>query len=224
MQANSQLKILIVDPEVTFVESLSKLFETEGYQPFVADCAVIGLEQFRTHNPDLVLLSTALSDRSAIELCREVRQHGNVPVVFVSADSTLDQKVEAFENGADDYLARPFRGRELMLRVRAKLRRRSAPETSMNYQGISLDTSSHVVKINGKELELSLKERQLLEVFMRRPHRVITRDQLLLSVWGSKDNYTKNVLDVYVSGLRAKLGDKNRSLIRTVRSVGYCLG
>jgi DNA-binding response OmpR family regulator len=203
---------------------ISFTLEHEGYEAFTAATGDAGLKLYQETPPDLVILDLMLPDCSGIDICRAMRILGNVPILFLTARDQLDDKVEAFENGADDYLAKPFRYKELVMRVKALLRRTGPTENALSYGGISLDAGSHQVKLNGELIYLTLREHQLLELLLKRPNHVYTRSQILQTVWGWDAESDTNVLEVQISALRAKLGDTDRKLIRTVRGVGYSLG
>lgn len=219
-----QAKVLVVDDEPSLLDSITFTLEHEGYQAFSAATGEQGLKQFQDSQPDLVILDMMLPDCSGVDVCRAMRLLGNVPILFLTARDQLEDKVEAFENGADDYLAKPFRYKELVMRVKALLRRALSGEATLSHAGITLDPGTHQVKNHGELVPLTLREHKLLELLLKRPQHVFTRAQILQSVWGWDADSDSNALEVQISALRAKLGDNDRKVIRTVRGVGYSLG
>jgi DNA-binding response OmpR family regulator len=217
-------KVLVVDDEPSLLDAIGFTLEHEGYEALSASTGEQGLKLFQSSNPDLVILDLMLPDCSGVDICKAMRILGNVPILFLTARDQLEDKVEAFESGADDYLPKPFRYKELVMRVKALLRRTTAGESNLSFGGIVLEPSSRQVKHNGELLHLTLREYQLLEMLLKRPNHVFSRAQILKVVWGWEDETDTNVLEVQISALRAKLGDNDRKLIRTVRGVGYSLG
>ena len=217
-------KVLVVDDEPSLLDAITYSLEHEGYQAIPAATGEQALKRFDEHRPDLVILDVMLPDCSGVEVCRAMRLQGDVPILFLTARDQLEDKVEAFENGADDYLAKPFRYKELVLRVRALLRRVLKPESALTYGGIILDASTHQVTYYEQPVTLTLREHQLLALLLKRPQHVFTRAQILQTVWGWDAESDSNALEVQISALRAKFGDQERKLIRTIRGVGYSLG
>ena len=220
----TQPLILVVDDEESILESVTYSLGHEGYRTETAMTGEEAIKLFQATQPDLVILDYMLPDRSGIEVCQAIRTLAEVPVLFLTARDQLDDKVQAFDSGADDYLSKPFKFKELLVRLRALLRRSGNRDRAMTFGEISLDTNTRRVTCQGQQVHLTLREFQLLELLMRRPHFVYTREQLLQQLWGWDPTTETNVLDVHVSSLRAKLGDADRKVIRTVRGVGYSLG
>ncbi|MBI3964603.1 MAG: response regulator transcription factor, partial [Chloroflexi bacterium] len=149
----------------------------------------------------------------------------DVPILMLTAKGELDDKVLGLESGADDYLPKPFKFKELLARVRALLRRAGADQgRTLTFADLVLDRATREVTRAGRSVDLTLREYELLELLLRRPRQIFTREQILNHLWGWEFNGDTNVVEVHVSALRAKLGDQDRRLIRTVRGVGYGLG
>ena len=220
-------KVLVIDEEPLLLDAIGFTFEHEGYEALSASTGEQGMRLFQDCHPDLVILDVMLPDCSGVDICKAMRLLGNVPILFLTASDQLEDKVEAFESGADDYLLKPFRYKELVMRGKALLRRTTGSERHLNplsNAGVTPDPGSRKVRHDGALLHLTLREYQLLEMLLRRPKHVFSRPQILKAVWGWEDESDTNVLQVQVSALRAKLGDNDRNLIRTVRGLGYSLG
>ena len=217
-------KVLVVDDEPSLLEAIGFTLEREGYEALSASTGEEGMRLFQDSNPNLVILDLVLPDCSGIAVCKALRMLGDVPILFLTARDQLEDKLEAFDSGADDYLPKPFRYKELVMRVRALLRRSAGVESRLSFRGVVLEPSRRQVKHNGELLQLTRREYQLLEMLLKRPNYVFSRPQILQTVWGWEDGPDTNVVAVQVNTLRAKLGDNDHTLIRTVRGVGYSLG
>ncbi|THD43416.1 MAG: response regulator transcription factor, partial [Rothia mucilaginosa] len=183
-------KILIVEDEEALSDPLAFLLGREGFQTIVVDNGLDALPVFDREGADLVLLDVMLPGMSGMEVCRKLREVSSVPIIMLTAkDSELD-KVLGLELGADDYVTKPYSARELIARIRAVLRRRSAETDSATesvLQGgpVRMDIDRHVVTVNGEEISMPLKEFELLEILLRNVGRVMTRGQLIERVWGA---------------------------------------
>ncbi|MBS2040057.1 response regulator transcription factor [bacterium] len=222
----SKPRILVVDDEESIVDSISFALEREGYEVQCAGSAAEALKALDGALPDLVLLDVMLPDRSGLDLCTFIRFLGEAPILMLSARDSLEDKVQGLEAGADDYLVKPFKFKELLARVRALMRRwRKCEEANTLQLGdLKLEPARRTIFQSGEALDLTLREFELLEYFMRRPRRVVTRDELLNRVWHLPTPAETNVLEVHISSLRQKLRDPEKKLIRTIRGVGYTLG
>ena len=221
---NSNITILAVDDEESIIELLDLGFGRAGYKFISASDGAEGLEKYQSERPNLVILDWMLPEMSGIEVCKRIRATDNVPIIMLTARDSLDDKVEGFETGADDYLAKPFKFKELLLRVQSLLRRAgSVTDNKLTYGALTIDRSERRVFNDGKEVELTTKEFEILEYFMKNPRTVLTKEQILDSIWGWDYPGGFNTVEVHVSALRTKLGDTERRLIRTVRGVGYAL-
>ncbi|HZB50122.1 MAG TPA: response regulator transcription factor [Mycobacteriales bacterium] len=221
-------RVLVVEDEESFSDALSYMLRREGFEVAVAATGPDALTEFDRSGADLVLLDLMLPGLSGTEVCRSLRQRSSVPVIMLTArDSEID-KVVGLELGADDYVTKPFSSRELVARIRAVLRRRSAPETeaatsSLEAGPVRMDVERHIVSVNGEPVPMPLKEFDLLELLLRNAGRVLTRGQLIDRVWGADYVGDTKTLDVHVKRLRAKIEPdpaSPRHLV-TVRGLGY---
>lgn len=221
----TQAKVLVVEDDEATVEFITMGLEHEGHEAFAAHTGRGGLEAFRRCDPDLVILDLMLPDLDGIEVCRTLRSSTQVPILMLTARGDLNEKVLGLDSGADDYLSKPFRLPELLARVRALLRRAARiPAATLALAELKMDLRSRQVLLGDQQIELTRKEFDLLELFLRHPQQVLSRDQILSHVWGWEFAGDTNVVDVHVSALRAKLGPRGRMLLRTVRGIGYALG
>jgi two-component system phosphate regulon response regulator PhoB len=220
--------ILIVEDEKDLVRTLEYNLQREGYQTRSAATGQDGIKQaLQDPVPDLVLLDLMLPDISGFEVCREIRSKDrtrSVPVLVLTAKSEEIDRVVGFEVGADDYVVKPFSVRELVLRIRAILRRVQAqeePQTSpVTFGRLRVDTEGHQVWVDDKEVELTALEQKLLVALLSCKGRVQTRDQLLDVVWGIQADVTTRTVDTHVKRLRQKLGPAG-DYIETRRGIGY---
>ena len=222
-------KILVVEDEESFSEALAYLLGREGFDVTVADSGPKAIEEFDRVGADLVLLDLMLPGLSGTEVCRQLRQRSDVPIIMLTAKDSEVDKVVGLELGADDYVTKPYSSRELVARIRAVLRRNSdlgdgEPESgTLTVVPVRLDAERHVVEINGDAVQFPLKEFELLEYLMRNCYRVLTRTQIIDRVWGSDYVGDTKTLDVHIKRLRAKIevDPANPIYIQTVRGLGY---
>lgn len=221
-------KILIVEDEEALSDPLAFLLGREGFQTVVVDNGLDALPTFEREGADLVLLDVMLPGMPGTEVCRKLREVSSVPIIMLTAkDSELD-KVFGLELGADDYVTKPYSARELIARIRAVLRRRSAePDTPtdavLTGGPVRMDIDRHVVTVNGEEVPMPLKEFELLEILLRNVGRVMTRGQLIERVWGADYVGDTKTLDVHIKRLRSKIEPDSSALryVVTVRGLGY---
>jgi two-component system, OmpR family, response regulator RegX3 len=222
--------ILVVDDEQSYRDALRVALEREGFRVEVASDGVEALERFESARPALVLLDVMLPRVSGVDVCREIRTRSQVPIIMVTARNAEIDAVVGLEIGADDYVTKPFRLRELVARVRAALRRGRTDEGPVAERGevieigdVRLDAARHEVRVRGEGVPLPLKEFELLELLLANAGRVLTRDVLIDRVWGSNYYGDTKTLDVHVKRLRAKIEDDpaHPDRIVTVRGVGY---
>ena len=220
-------RILVVEDEESFSDPLAYLLEKEGYDVTVTETGTDGLSEFERNGADLVLLDLMLPGMSGVDVCRALRQRSSVPVIMLTAKDSEVDKVVGLELGADDYVTKPYSGRELLARIKAVLRRQSEPEellpSTVESGPVRMDVERHTVSVDGKSVSLPLKEFELLEMLLRNAGRVLTRGQLIDRVWGSDYVGDTKTLDVHVKRLRAKIEpDPSRPQhIVTVRGLGY---
>jgi two-component system, OmpR family, phosphate regulon response regulator PhoB len=221
--------ILIVDDEPELAKTVAYTFEQEGFLTRHAADGRAAIELAAlTPTPDLVLLDQMLPGLNGTEVCRELRRTESTrstPIIFLTAKDSEIDRVVAFELGADDYVSKPFSVRELVLRVRALLRRSKIPKAAgqggeQNFERLRVDPEAHQVWVDGKEIALTALEFRLVHTLLSRRGRVQTRSQLLEDVWGVHADVTTRTVDTHVKRLREKLGDAG-SYVETIRGVGY---
>jgi len=218
-------KILIIEDDEAIQKLLKRSLAYEGYQVESALEGQGGLTKTREWHPDLVILDWMLPGMDGLEVCRRLRGNGPLPILMLTAKDTIQDRVQGLDAGADDYLVKPFELDELLARIRALLRR-TIPERVpvLTFADLTLDTSSRQATRNGREIQLTAKEYDLLELFMRHPRQVLTREMIFDRVWGYDFGGESNVLDVYIRYLRQKLVINDEiQLIHTIRGVGYVL-
>jgi len=218
-------RILIVEDDPAILKVLQRGLSYEGYLVDIATDGRTGLNLARDHHPDLVILDWMLPGMDGLEVCRRLRTGGSLPILMLTAKDTVQDRVQGLDAGADDYLVKPFNLDELLARMRALLRR-TQTERNQVYQfaDLTMDSVSRQVTRNGRLIPLTAKEYELLELFLRHPRQVLTREVIFDRVWGYDFGGESNVLEVYIRYLRQKLeGENEQRLIYTVRSVGYVL-
>ena len=224
------LTVLLVEDEEAFIDALTVGLRREGFIIEVARDGAEALERFAAVQPDLVLLDVMLPTISGIDVCRELRRFTDTPIIMVTAKAAEIDTVVALEVGADDYVTKPYRLRELVARMRAVLRRRTAgpdagPEDRevIRVDDIELDTDSHEVRVRGEIVNLPLKEFELLALLMENAGRVLPRSTLIDRVWGSDYVGDTKTLDVHVKRVRSKIEDDPSKPLRivTIRGLGY---
>jgi two-component system response regulator MprA len=218
-------KILVIEDDEAILRILKRGLSLEAYQVETAVDGPSGLTKAREWHPDLIVLDWMLPGLDGLEVCRRLRTAGTVPVLMLTAKDAIQDRVQGLDAGADDYLVKPFELDELTARVRALLRR-SQPERMpvLTFADLQLDTSTRQATRNGRVISLTAKEYDLLDLFMRHPRQVLTREVIFDRVWGYDFGGESNVLDVYIRYLRQKLvlGDEQQ-LIHTARGVGYVM-
>jgi two-component system, OmpR family, response regulator RegX3 len=227
--SEARIRILLVEDEESFIDALSIGLDREGFDVTVARDGQEALAKFDKGTFDVLLLDLMLPKVSGLDVCRSIRSHSDVPIIIVSAKGEEVDMVLMLEIGADDYVTKPYRLRELVARIRAVLRRREAlaqpdvPEEEIIVGSIRLDVDARRCFVNGEEVKLRKKEFALLHLLIENPGRVLTRDVLIDRVWGSDYVGDTKTLDVHIKRLRSLLEEdpKNPTHISTVRGVGY---
>jgi two-component system response regulator RegX3 len=224
--------VLVVEDEDSFIDALTVGLEREGFTVQVARDGAEALDVFDDVNPDVVLLDVMLPKVSGIDVCRELRARSNVPIIMVTAKGAEIDTVVGLEVGADDYVTKPYRLRELVARMRAVLRRRPSDDPLrvaldgddvIQVDDVLVDHQRHEVIIRGQQVQLPLKEFELLALLLENAGRVLTRDQLIDRVWGADYVGDTKTLDVHVKRLRSKVehDPSNPTRIVTIRGLGY---
>lgn len=232
-KSKTATRVLVVDDEQGILDFIELGLTYEGFEVETTNNGSKGLELALQNRPDLIVLDVMLPGIDGMELCRRLRAFDDVPIIMLTAKDEVSDRIQGLNLGADDYLTKPFSFQELVARVRAVLRRRASPsgtkaivspdgvsvEPPLKYEDLSLDPTSREVRRGNQLIELTLREYDLLLLFMRHPRQVLTRDVILEKVWGYDFVGDGNIIEVYVRYLRQKLGEPN--LIQTVRGVGY---
>jgi DNA-binding response OmpR family regulator len=217
--------VLVVEDDTDIAGVLRRSLDKEGYDVRVAGDGEDALEQAGNFEPDAVVLDLGLPRLDGVEVCRRLRQEGDVPILILTARDALDSRVQGLDSGADDYLVKPFERDELLARMRALLRRRPPRGSAYLVVGdLRLNPDTHEVARGERDLELTAREFELLEHLMRNERIVVSRQALLDEVWGYHPFAETNTVDVFISNLRRKLeaGGEDR-LLHTVRGAGYVL-
>ena len=221
-------RILVVDDDVALAEMIGIVLQNEGYDVFFCADGSAALAQFQEHSPDLVLLDVMLPGMDGFDVCRAIRRVSDAPIVMLTARSDTADVVTGLEAGADDYVPKPFKPKELVARVRARLRGRedSQADEGLSLQDLSIDVAGHIVKREGRVIALTPLEFDLLVTLARSPWKVFSREELLEQVWGYRHAADTRLVNVHVQRLRSKIErDPERpELVVTVRGVGYRAG
>jgi two-component system, OmpR family, response regulator MprA len=211
--------VLVIDDEPGIVDFIEVGLREEGYGVASAATARAGLRALREQAPAVIILDVGLPDEDGFALLSRIRAESDVPVVMLTARGEVDDRIRGLELGADDYLAKPFHFAELLARVRALLRRREPRPDVLTVADVSLDTRTREVRRGDRSLQLTAREYELLELFLRHPGKVLSKQAILERLWGYA--FDANLVEVYVGYLRRKLGEP--PLIETMRGAGYLL-
>lgn len=218
--------VLIADDDRKIIDMLRRTLAYEGYHVVTAADGLEALSQAQAQRPDVVILDWLMPGLDGIEVARRIREADPTPILMLTARDTIEDRVQGLDNGADDYLVKPFAPAELLARVRALLRRTegSSSERPLSYADLALDPMTRETRRGSRSFNLSPKEFDLLAYLLRHPRQVLPRDRILQDVWGYDFGGDGNVLEVYIGYLRTKTeaGGEPR-LIQTVRGVGYVL-
>lgn len=220
--------ILVVDDDPAISEMLTIVLESEGFEPVAVTDGNEAVPAFREHDPDLILLDLMLPGMNGVDICKEIRTESSVPVVMLTAKTDTVDVVLGLESGADDYITKPFKPKELIARIRARLRRNEDAEDSeiLEVGDLVIDVPQHTVTRAGEEISLTPLEFDLLLQLARKPGQVHTREELLENVWGYRHASDTRLVNVHVQRLRAKIehDPEDPQIVLTVRGVGYKTG
>ncbi|AIL96317.1 MtrAB system response regulator MtrA [Corynebacterium ureicelerivorans] len=220
-------KILVVDDDPAINEMLTIVLEAEGFQTSSVTDGAEAVQTFRSFSPDLILLDLMLPGMNGIDICREIRKESAVPIVMLTAKTDTVDVVLGLESGADDYITKPFKPKELVARIRARLRRTDeTPADVLEVGDLTVDVPQHTVTRGSQEIQLTPLEFDLLVEMARKPNQVHSREELLESVWGYRNASDTRLVNVHVQRLRSKIehDPENPEIILTVRGVGYKTG
>lgn len=217
-------RILVVDDDENIADLVGIYLEKEGFEVEKAYEGKTALKAFELYAPDLVVLDIMLPGMDGYEICREIRKMSEIPVIFLTAKGETFDKVLGLELGGDDYMVKPFDGKELAARVKAVLRRYKGKEVDdkkLVYPNLTIDMGAYLIIHNGKSIDIPPKEIELLYFLASNPNRTFTREQLLDKVWGYEYLGDTRTIDVHIKRIREKFGDENQWQIKTVWGVGY---
>ena len=218
-------KVLIIEDEVKLARLVELELKYEGYEVTVCYDGKTGFDAFKSGEFDIILLDLMLPEINGMEVCRRVREISDIPIIMLTAKDELSDKISGLDNGADDYMTKPFAIEELLARMRAIFKRQSRTAVRKNILealDISIDLDKRMVKVDGNVVELTKKEYELLVYMIKNKNVVLTREQILNEVWGYSYIGETNVVDVYIRYLRSKIDDVfGKKYIHTIRGVGY---
>lgn len=219
--------VLVVDDDAPLAEMLGIVLGQEGFESRVCPRGDLALAAFREYRPDLVLLDLMLPGKDGIDVCKEIRAESGVPIVMLTAKGDTVDVVVGLESGADDYVVKPFKPKELVARIRARVRRTEAvPQETLTIRDVEIDVAGHAVTRGGQEISLTPLEFDLLLCLARKPGQVFTRQVLLEEVWGYQHAADTRLVNVHVQRLRSKVehDPEHPEIVLTVRGVGYKAG
>ena len=220
-------KILIVEDDKGISDFIIPELKHEGYETVLATTGREGLEKASSENPDLILLDVMLPELNGLEVLRRIRQTSRVPIILETARGETIDKINGLNEGADDYIAKPFEIEELLARINALLRRINFSNTSspvLKHGDLEMNSSSMNISVCGNSLNLSKIEFVMLKLFIEKSGIVLSRNDIIDSVWGENHFIDINTVDVYVGYLRSKLADhSDKEYIKTVRGIGYVM-
>ncbi len=223
----SKGRVLVVDDDASLAEMLMIVLRQEGFESRICPRGDLALDAFRDFRPDLVLLDVMLPGKDGIDVCKEIRAESGVPIVMLTAKGDTVDVVVGLETGADDYVVKPFKPKELVARIRARLRRTEAePAEVLQIGDLTIDVPGHEVLREGKPIQLTPLEFDLLVALARKPRQVFTREVLLEQVWGYRHAADTRLVNVHVQRLRSKVerDPEHPEVVLTVRGVGYKAG
>lgn len=218
------MKILVADDDKNICELIGLYLQKEGYEPIFAYDGAEAVEKFKEVQPSLVVLDLMLPKLDGYGVCREIRQISKIPIIMLTARGETFDKVLGLEMGADDYMVKPFDGKELVARIKAVMRRYEPAAVSAKeavFPGLSVSLDTYELKVDGKTVEMPPKELELLYFLCSHPNQVFTRDQLLDKVWGFDYVGETRTVDVHIKRVREKIGSGSNWELKTIYSVGY---
>jgi len=221
----SKSKILLIEDEPSIADTIIYPLETDGFEAIWGMTISEGRKAFRSHSVDLILLDVGLPDGNGFEFCKEIRKSSDVPIIFLTARREEIDRIIGLEIGGDDYVIKPFSPRELVSRVKAVLRRSRHKQHSPFAPGFAVNEDACKIVYRGKELELSRYEYRILEILVRRPGWIFSREKLMSMAWEEPESAMDRTIDAHIKGIRSKLRqlDPERDPIQTHRGMGYSL-
>ena len=226
-EVNGKGRVLVVDDDASLAEMLTIVLRQEGFDSRMVTRGDLAMDAFHEYRPDLVLLDLMLPGKDGIDVCKEIRAESGVPIVMLTAKGDTIDVVLGLESGADDYVVKPFKPKELVARIRARVRRFDTPaHESLNVGDLTIDVAGHSVTRDSTSINLTPLEFDLLVCLARKPWQVFTREVLLEQVWGYRHAADTRLVNVHVQRLRSKVehDPENPEIVVTVRGVGYKAG
>lgn len=218
------MKIMLVEDNEAIIMGLEYLLVQEGYEILTARRATEAEKILGREGCDLVLLDISLPDGNGFELCKNIKQNSRIPIIFLTASEEESDVVKGLDMGADDYVIKPFRNRELVSRIKRVLCRNGKESTVLQCRNVSMDTETGRVAVDGCEVSLTKLEYKILFRLMSHPGKLFSREEILAEIWDVSGNFVNdNTLSVTMKRIREKLGDADGQFIRTVRGMGYRL-
>lgn len=225
MKEATPITVLIVDDEEPILDFLEIGLAMENFRVLRATSGKQAFQLFRENQPDAVILDLMLPDSDGLDICRSLRSICDIPILILSARDELEDRVVGLDTGADDFLSKPFRIRELQARLRALLRRSGkSTGNTLTFGNLKLDRGTRTLRNHGTKVCLTAREFEIMEMLLAKPRQLLTREQILTQLWGFSYEGETNVVEVHIRSLRKKLGDERRTLLRAVRGMGYTLG
>lgn len=226
MENKDDIRVLVVDDEENIINFLRMGLEAEGFKVYSADNGRLAVNMAMEIKPHIVILDVMLPELNGYEACIEIKKNIDTSIIMLTAREEIDDKVKGLDLGADDYMVKPFSYRELVARIKARLRNNRSDDKKDNIEEItigkfSMNHHAHEIKYKGNLLELSPTEYKLLKYLLDNRQIVLSKSKILDNVWGYDFYGDENVVEVYIRYLRSKIGDKNYKIIQTVRGVGY---
>lgn len=216
------MKIMLVEDNEAIIMGLEYLLVQEGYEILTSRRASEAERILSKESCDLILLDISLPDGNGFELCKKIKQNSRIPIIFLTASEEESDVVKGLDMGADDYVIKPFRNRELVSRIKRVLCRNGKESTVLQCRNVSLDTETGRVTVGGNEMALTKLEYKILRSLMSRPGKLFSREEILAEIWDVSGNFVNdNTLSVTMKRIREKLGDADGQFIRTVRGMGY---
>lgn len=223
------MKVILIEDETIIGEMIAMYLTDEGHQVRRADNGLMGLEEIPQFNPDIAIIDYMLPDSNGIEICKEIRKFSFMPVIIISANTDVSNLVDALSAGADDYLCKPFSMKELVARLIAQFRRSNYSTQDYNKvmnkseEMISIDNNFRTIRVNGRNMEVTVTEFEIMQLFIKYPGRVFSRDDLITYLRGGNTMVNERSVDVHVAKLRNKIerDPKSPKLIKTVWGIGY---
>jgi two-component system response regulator ArlR len=217
------MRVLLVEDDKELGDMIKRVLSVEGYEVEWVQDGFLALKNISEKDYDLLLLDLMLPRFDGIKICKKVRESKDIPILVITARGQIEDKVEALQAGADDYITKPFSFKELLARIQAVMRRYKRTEDIIRVGELIINLASYEVIYKGNKINLTKREFELLKLLSQEAGRVVSREEIYRKVWGHSHEEGSNIVDVYIKNLRNKLGDRPAKLIQTIRGYGYKL-